>query len=690
MAANYQQHRSVSIAGPGDMKDLMLTRLTAVEQISRPFRINLDLRGVAAAGARGSADPDTILGQAVSIKMTSTAAEPRYFHGIVTEFAYTGYGERFHEYSATVRPAFWLLTRRVDCRVFQEKSTPDIFAEVCRQAGFDDHKLALSSTYKPWEYRVQYRESDFDFLSRLLEHEGIYYYFEHSKDRHLMVLTDDAGKLKAVEGYEKVPYYPPGGAAQRERDHLNAWSVAKSFEPAGFATREYNFETPSSIASGVSSVARRRSSDASRFEVFEYPAGALDVTAAGVERIAKLRAEQLQSSQTIVRGGGDAAGLSAGRLFTLENYPRADLNKKYLITAASCEVHSDDMQSGAGGSPLQFSISIEAIDAREPYRPARATPKPLIQGTQTARVVGGKDQEIDTDKYGRVKVQFHWDRAGKSDHDSSCWVRAAQSWAGKNWGMQFVPRVGQEVVVSFLEGDPDRPLIIGSVYNGEQLPPYALPAQQTQSGVKTRSTKGGTAENFNEIRFEDKKDAEAIYIHAEKDMHIVVENDQTISIGAEKKDKGDRTTTIQHNDTLTIGNELNATIKGKETRTVEQDRVTTVKANDSSDVKKKYTLEAGDEITLKVGQAKIVMKKDGTIEIDGTKLKISGTKSVDIKGAQVKVKGDAKVEVDGTQTAISGQQLDLKGTKTAVKGTAMLDLGASGIASLKGSLTKIG
>ena len=691
MAANYQDNRSVSIAGPGDMKGLVLTRLSAVEQISRPFRFDLELRGVDGAGARGAADPDSILGNPVSIEVTTTANEPRYFHGIVTEFAYTGYGERFHQYSAVVRPAFWLLTRRVDCRVLQNTSTPDIFADVCRQAGFNDHKLALSGTYKPWEYRVQYRESDFDFLNRLMEHEGIYYYFEHFKDRHLMVLTDDVGKLKSVSGYDKVPYYPPAAGAQRERDHLDAWSIAKSFEPAGVAAREFNFETPSAIPSGVSSVARRSSSDASRFEIFEYPAGATEATASGVERMAKLRAEQLQVSQTIARGSGDAAGLSAGRLFTLESYPRADLNKKYLITSASCEVLSDQMQSGAGrDGTVQFAIHIEAIDAREPYRPARLTPKPLIQGTQTALVVGGEREEIDTDKYGRVKVQFHWDRAGKSDRDSSCWVRVSQVWAGKNWGMQFVPRIGQEVVVSFLDGDPDHPLIIGSVYNADQLPPYELPSQQTQSGIKTRSTKEGTAENFNEIRFDDKKDEEAIYVHAEKDMEIVVENDQTITIGAEKKDKGDRTTTIHNDDKLTVGRNLETTVKENETRTVEKGRTTTIKENDVTDVKKKYTLEAGDEITLKVGQAKIVMKKDGTIEIAGMKLTISGTQKVEVKGAQVKVKGDAKVEIDGTQTAISGQQVDVKGTKTAVQGTAMLDLAASGIASLKGSLTKIG
>ena len=673
--ADYQQNRAVSIAGPGDMQGLMLTRLTAVEQISRPFQFDLELCGMEGAAATGAADPDGILGKPACVTLKTGASQSRYFHGVVTEFAHTGYNERRPEYRAVLRPAFWLLTRRVDYRILQNKSTSDIFAEVCRQAGFNDHRLALSATYQPWEYRVQYRESDFDFLSRLLEHEGIYYYFEHASDRHVMVLTDDVGKLESVSGYEKVPYYPPAGpGVQRERDHLSSWLTTKSFQPAAFAAREYNFETPASLAGGVSPVARR--SDASRFEVFEYPAGANKLTAAGVERVAKLRAEQMQVSQSVSRSSGDAAGLAAGHVFTLDGYPRADLNKKYLITTTSCELVSDGARTGAGASePPQFSISIEAIDAREPFRPMRVTPKPTIQGTQTARVVGVSGEEITTDKYGRVKVQFHWDRAGTANEDSSCWVRVAQSWAGKNWGVQYVPRIGQEVVVSFLDGDPDHPLIIGSVYNADQMPPYELPTNPTQSGVKSRSSKDGTTENFNEIRFEDKKDSEQIYIHAEKDLQLVVENNQTIKIGADKKDKGDRTTSIHNDDKLTVGGNVETTITGTETHKVTKDRVTTLEANDQVDISKKYTLTAGDQITLEVGQAKIVMKSDGTIEISG---------------AQLKLKGNSKVEIDGTQTAISGQQVEVKGTKTAVQGTGTLDLASSGAASLKGAVTKIG
>jgi type VI secretion system secreted protein VgrG len=315
------------------------------------------------------------------------------------------------------------------------------------------------------------------------------------------------------------------------------------------------------------------------------------------------------------------------------------------------------------------------VEADAPYRPQRATPKPLIQGAQTARVVGPQGKEIWTDKYGRVKVQFHWDRLGKSDDSSSCWVRVASSWAGKSWGLYQIPRVGQEVVVSFLEGDPDRPLVIGSVYNAEQMPPYELPANGTRSGAKTRTSADGTADNFNELRFEDKKGSEEIYLHAEKDMQVVIENNQTISVGATKKDKGDRTATVQNDDKLSVGNDLTVSVTGKETRTVTKDRATTAKANDSLDVTKNYALSAGEQLTLTCGLAKIVLKKDGTVEISGKDVKLSGT---------------MKASVDATQTAISGTQLDVKGTKTAVQGSGTLDLTSSGIASLKGSLTKIG
>lgn len=676
MPAQRDDRYILTLTASGDLADMAVLRVCAEERVSRPFEIELELVGTKGQAAAGAADPEGILGQPVGILVRGT--QPiRHFHGVVTEFAYTGYDERFHLYRAVLRPSFWLLTRRADCRIFQDSSVVDIFKKVCQEARFSEYRLALAGSYPAREYCVQYRESDFDFLSRLLEHEGIYYYFEHLADRHVMVLVDEVGKLTAAEGYEDVPYYPPGGRAAW-RDHLSTWTMARSFEAAAVAARDVRDGSSAGLADGVSQVARRRPDDVARFELFEYPAGVAEISAASVERVAKLRAEQLQAAQTLMRGSGDAAGLAAGRLFRLTDHPSATFNKQYLITASRCVLQGPSRETGEPMPHVSARIEIEAIDAREPYRPPRLTPKPLIQGTQTAVVVSTSsesEREIEANALGCVRVQFPWSRVGKHDRETSCWVRVAQVWAGKQWGALYVPRVGQEVVVSFIDGDPDRPLIIGSVYNPDLLPPYSPESQPTVSGIKSRSSADGTVETFNEIRFDDKKGAEEIYIHAEKNLNLVVENDQIVTIGADKKDPGDRRVTIANDDTLEVGRHLDTTVKGKETRSVTEDRTTTVKGNDTQKVDRQYELTAGEQITLKVGQASIVMKADGSIEISGIQLKLSG---------------NAKVEIDGTQTSVSGQQLDVKGTKTAVQGSAMLDLASSGVASLKGSLTKIG
>ncbi len=675
---NYLDERLVGLEGTADLKNMRLVSFTGREEVSRPFRYEVRMIGFAGGPSTGAVNPDSVLGRSLTLTLQNpngVGSGPRHFNGIVTEFAHTGFSDRHHEYYAVIRPAFWLLTQRSDCRIFQKKSADAIFREVCQHAGGVEHRLALSGKYQVLEQRIQYHETDFDFVSRLLEHEGIYYYFEHEKGRHVMVLVDDTAKLTHVQGYDKVPYEPAASGAVRDR--LTTWASSKAFRSASYATRSYNFEKPSSIVAGASQVAGR--DNASRYEIFEYAPDPVVLEARQADVLAKLRAQRMQSSQTLIKASGDAAGLAAGRVFTLTDYPVASVNKKYVVLATEVNIEADAEQSGGSGKTSAFSIELELLDAQQPYRPERLTPKPRIQGTQTAKVAGGTAQDVATDKYGRAMVQFYWDRA----QTPSAFARVAQGWAGQGWGSQQLPRVGQEVVVSFLDGDPDCPIIIGSVYNAEQMPPYTLPDQKTRSGVKSRSLADGTAENFNEIRFEDKKGEEELYIHAEKNMQVVVENDQTISIGAVKKDKGDRSVTIQNDDTLSVGRDrkvtiqrnLESTVTENETRTVKKGRKTTVMEDDEADIKKKLTLTAGTEITLKVGMAKIVMKSDGTIEISGREVKLSGT---------------AKAEVAATQIEVSGTNLALKGTKTALEGSGTLDMTSSGIASLKGSLTKIG
>jgi type VI secretion system secreted protein VgrG len=371
-----------------------------------------------------------------------------------------------------------------------------------------------------------------------------------------------------------------------------------------------------------------------------------------------VRAERVLAAQCLARGEGDAAGITAGHVFKMKEHPRSDLNRRWFVISSAIDV-APNADAEAAGDPY-VSVRVEAVDASVPYRPERVTPKPVIQGTQTAVVVAA-DKKVD--KYGRVRVRFHWERAAKESPECIT-VRVAQSWAGKGWGAQFLPRVGQEVVVSFLDGDPDRPIVIGSVYNEEHLPPFALPDQAMRSGWRTASP-NSSKDTFNELRFDDEADKEQIYLHAQKDLQVVVENDQTVTVGTSKK--GNRTATIEGNDQLTV--------KGDGQETVNGNRNATVKGTDTIDVTKSLRLVSKEDITLECGAAKIVLKKDGSIEINGV---------------DVKVKGSKGVSVDGTKTEVSGTDLDIKGTKTAVQGSATLDLTASGVASLKGSLTKIG
>jgi type VI secretion system secreted protein VgrG len=661
--------------------------MDAVETMSQCFELNLTL-----FSDKGDLNPDTILGKPLSINMT--VGEPiaqRYFHGLVTDFAQAGFDNRVHEYHATVRPWLWFLTRSSDCRVFQSKTVPDIFKEVCQNAGFSDYKLALSGSYDPWDYCVQYRESDFNFLSRLLEHEGIFYYFEHTSNKHTLVLCDDAGQLSPASGYASVPYFPPVDAtARRERDHIDTWLFQKSFQPATFATRDYDFKTPSPVLSGTSTISRKH--EASRYEVFEYPAASATQTSAALEKTAKIRVQELQVSQMTARGGGNAAGLATGKLFKLTGYPRSDLNIQYVVTSTTIALMSDTYQTGMSSGGRQFTIQVEAVDAREAYRPARVTVKPLVLGTQTAVVVGPKGEEIHTDEHSRVKVQFHWDRYGKNDENSSCWVRVGHAAAGKSFGAQQIPRIGQEVIVTFLEGDPDRPLIIGSVYNGANKPPYTLPANKTQSGMKSRSSMQGTGDNFNEIRFEDKKGAEQLFIHAEMNQDIEVEKDETHSVGNDRKKDikhdetttigNDRTETVTMNEKIQIGKNRDINVDGAETASVKLDRTHKVGKNENikvdadqnvkidkdhdldvgaaqkikvgkdqtidvakdrnidvgsdqtSNIGKRLVIDAGDSVTIRTGKASITMRKDGTIVISGKDIRIDGDGAVDVKAVK--------------------------------------------------------
>ncbi|MGB0129925.1 MAG: type VI secretion system tip protein TssI/VgrG, partial [Rhodocyclaceae bacterium] len=404
---------------------------------------------------------------------------------------------------------------------------------------------------------------------------------------------------------------------------------------------------------------------------------------------AKIRLEALQVTRQRYSGKGNARGVGVGHVFNLADHPRASLNKEYLVVGAEHELMSAEHELGALPDLSSYSLTTDftAIDSARPFRPARITPRPAMRGPQTAVVVGPKGEELHTDKYGRVKLKFPWDRYGKSDETASCWVRVAQGWAGKQWGQLFLPRIGQEVIVDFLEGDPDRPIITGRVHNADQMPPYDLPGHQTRSTIKTRSSPGGSDANFNELRFEDKKDAEEIYFHAERDFNRVVENNDSLKVGFEKKDDGNQVVEIFNNQTLTIGN--NQASEGSQTISVWKDRTTTIQTGDdtlevaigSQAVKihkdRTTTLSTGNDtltvttgnqsveikagtqsteamqsITLKVGQNSITIDQTG-ITIKALQVKVEAQTTLDLKGLLSTLKGDGLTTVKGGMVMVN-------------------------------------
>ena len=476
--------------------DLLFTRMRAREELGRLFDYRIEL-----ASPKGDIDGNKILGKNVTLKLELPKDKKRFFNGHVTRFAQVGMLGRYHIYHATVQPWLWFLTRTADCRIFQDKDVPQIVKEVLEShSGLHDFKLELTGKYAKREYCVQYRETDFNFVSRLMEEEGIYYYFKHTDGHHKMVITDSVSGHSTVPDYAQLTYIPLGKGVRLDQEYVSKWEHDREVQPGSYALTDYYFETPSTNLAVNRQL--QRSHDQSKLKVFDYPGGY--AKSPDGEQLVRTRLEELQSRWERGRGDTNARGVAVGALVKLDKHPRADQNREYLVVSADYDLSYTEYE--AMETPgATYHCSFAALSSKEPFRPQRTTPVPIVQGPQTAVVVGPKGDEIYTDKYGRVKVQFHWDRYGKSDENSSCWIRVSHPWAGKNWGMVAIPRIGQEVVVDFLEGDPDCPLITGRVYNAEEMPPWELPANKTQSGILSRSSKEGAAANANEFRFEDKK-----------------------------------------------------------------------------------------------------------------------------------------------------------------------------------------
>lgn len=613
---------------------LLLNSMGGGEELGRLFDYQLQL-----TSSDANIDLNQLLGKPMGLGVQLDDGSQRYFHGIVARCSQNVDSGQFASYQVTLRPWLWLLSRTSDCRIFQHLSIPQIIKQVFRDLGFSDFEDALSRPYREWEYCVQYRETSFDFVSRLMEQEGIYYFFRHEKDRHVLVLADAYGAHSSVPGYASVPYYPRD-EQQRERDHIFDWHLAQEVQPGSLELNDYDFQRPSARIDVRSAMPRPHS--AGDYPLYDYPG--TYVQSSDGEHYAQTRIEALQSLHERIELSGNARGLGVGNLFNLTGFSRQDQNREYLIVGIHYCVVQESLETGGSGGSAQFESHLTCIDAQQSFRPLAKTQRPIVQGPQTARVVGPAGEEIWTDQYGRVKVHFHWDRHDQSNENSSCWIRVSQAWAGKNWGSMQIPRIGQEVIVSFLEGDPDRPIITGRVYNAEQTVPYDLPANATQSGMKSRSSKGGSPANFNEIRMEDKKGAEQLYIHAERNQDIVVEVNESHSVG------NDRNKSIGHDEYVTVGN--------KRTRIVQHVDELRVGEKKVDSVGQSYVIEVGERLRLVCGASILELNASGQINLCGVNISVHASSDAQINtGGVLHLNNgggpDTTTEGQGVQGSIS-------------------------------------
>jgi type VI secretion system secreted protein VgrG len=529
---------------------------------------------------------------------------------------------------------------------------PDIVKKVFEDHGIADFEFKLFRPYRKWTYCVQYRESDYNFIARMLEHEGIYWYFKHSDSAHKLVLVDSQSAHDAAPGFESLPYFENAAEAPPDIDYISRWSFAREVKTGQVVTTSYDFERPSTSLEAEKK--KQRSYELSDYEQFDFQGDY--VQADDGTHWVDNRLDELQSRFELLRGSSNAQGLCSGHLLKMARHPREDQNAEYLVTAESVQAHQ---ATGESGSSHAFSCDFSAMPSAQQFRAPRRTPKPFVQGPQTAIVVGPGGDEIYTDKYGRVKVQFHWDRYGKKDEKSGCWVRVSQPWAGKNYGAIHIPRIGQEVVVDFLEGDPDQPLITGRVYNAEQMPPWDLPANATQSGILTRSSKGGAYGNANAIRFEDKKGAEQLWIHAEKNQDIEVENDETHSVGHDRsktigndettKVGHDRTESVGNNETIAIGVNRKETVGSNETIGIGANRTETVGSNES------ITVGSNRSVTVGASETKTVaLQRTHTVGVNET-ISVGAAQEITIGALQaVTIGATQSINVGASQSTTVG------------------------------------
>jgi type VI secretion system secreted protein VgrG len=701
-----QDKRPLKVNTPLGKDAIFITSFSAREGISQLFQYYLEL----IAPNDTDVSFDQLLGQKVTVELATLQDKSRFFNGIVSRFSQGQRDQQFTTYRAEVVPQFWLLTRKWESRIFQHISVPDILKKVLEGIAT---AFEIVGNFEKRDFCVQYRETDFNFASRLMEEEGIFYYFRHTSDEHKMVLTNNSAGLSDVPDQSTVVFDEIFGG-RRPDLRIFSWSKVQEMRAGKYTLFDHCFEQPQSHLEASKTIQdsvqvgtvthKLKVGGNDKLEIYDYPgeyAQRFDgIDKSGGEQPAEVQKIFQDNQRTVgirmqqeavpsieITGSSNCSQFMSGFTFTLDRHFNA--NGKYVLTTVMHTARMSNFASGGVGD-FQYSNSFTCIPAALPYRPARGTFRPVVQGTQTAVVVGPSGEEIFTDKYGRVKVQFHWDRDGKNDADSSCWVRVGQNWAGKRWGASFWPRIGQEVIVDFLEGDPDQPIIIGSVYNVDQMPPYLGngldPKHKNDnkvSGIKSNTTPGG--QGYNEIRFDDNKGKEEVFLHAERNLEMTTKNDSLA-----------RTLGNRHQ---IIGNEKDGSKSGDQREMVYKDKHIKIHHNQVEQIGDSMQLlvggidsgEGNQDIVIK-GTKKESIGKDDHLHVTGNRNeKIDGGQSLNVGGSQQEKIG-MKHAVD------AGQEIHIKSGMTIVieaglqltlkVGPNFVDIGPTGV-SIQGTMVMI-
>lgn len=632
------------------------------EEISRLFEYSV----LATAQPTDTIDFDKLLGHPAQVTVKTVGQAARVYHGLVTSARFEEVRGSLVVYRLTLRPWLWLATRSAQSRIFSKQKPADVLKKVLTPYG-GTLELNLSGSYRTREFRVQYRESDFQFVSRLMEEEGISYFFKHEDGKHTLVLADSLSPHVNMLGLSTLPFQDGRHAGES----VKRWQWGQEIQTTKVTVRDFSFIAPAQNFEKSATVTRQHAH--ADLAVYDYPAGlSADIQGDGnvsegvnaATGIAKRGVDEQQARFLVAEGETDSRRLCTGARFSLKGHPVSGQDREYIVLSTQVKMTLPGYEGGAtteAEHEMQFSAFPSAIAA---FRPARLTPRPHVPGPQTATVVGPAGEEIYVDKYGRVKLQFHWDREGKKDADSSCFVRVSQPSAGKGYGFVSHPRIGQEVVVSFLEGDPDQPLITGRVYNADQMPPYALPDKKTVSTMRSKSSgQGAAVADHNELRFDDLKGSEYMLMHAQKDQLEFVKETVKTLVGKDEHRtvKNNRKHKVEGTDHLTVTKAVSRKFDDKYSTTVAKDIL--VKGDGI------YSLKTAKDITAQAGTA--ISLKSGT----DMHLKIGTNIGADA-AMNVHIKGGMNVVIEG------GMQVTIKA------GPSSVVLGPDGV-SITGPLVKV-